>query len=197
MTGSADEIVCLSCSVFKPILQRLQSEGALRMPVEYVDSMLHMRPPELGRVLTLRVEALTQLGKWVLLVYGDCHSHMADYSNMPHVYRVTGANCPEILLGSELYRRLRHDGAFFLMGEWVHRWHEVFEQRLGLKGETAKDFMREMHRQLVYLDTGDTPVPMADLEALSQFAGLPFVVQQAEPEALRKVIDECLMRMPR
>jgi len=69
---------------------------------------------------------------------------------------------------------LSRDGAFFLLPEWTVRWKEVFHKELDLKGDAAKDFMREMHKYLLYVDTGLVEVPVDILNDISDELGLPW-----------------------
>jgi hypothetical protein len=87
--------------------------------------------------------------------------------------RTQGINCCEIILGSETYKRLRKEGAFFLMPEWALSWKRVFMDQLGLLGPCAKNFMQEMHTRMIYLDTGLIGVPHEVLAEASEFLGLP------------------------
>jgi hypothetical protein len=102
----------------------------------------------------------------------------------PGTQRTGGINCCEIILGSDAYRALRREGAFFLMPEWALGWKKVFVGQLGLLGPCAREFMREMHTRLVYLDTGILPVPEAELAEASAFLGLPVEVRPVSLEPL-------------
>jgi len=113
----------------------------------------------------------------------------------PGVCRVRGRNCFEILLGSDQYRIFRGEGAFFLLPEWVTRWREIFQIGFGFDGQVGKDFMREMHTKLLYLDTGRMPVPKEHLGAASDALGLPWEVVRIVPDHLSAAIGEAIKRM--
>jgi len=167
--------LCISCSIFRKEIEALQASGQLNLPVEFLNSMLHMVPARLEARLQ---EALGSARSRdpepdVVLAYGDCCGHMDTFESAPGTGRTEGINCCEIILGSETYRKLRKEGAFFLMPEWALSWRQIFVGQLGLLGPCAKAFMQEMHSRMIYLDTGLVPVPHAALEEASEFLGLP------------------------
>lgn len=168
-------VTIVSCGIFRRELAALgfSHDGAQKLVC--LDSMLHMRPADLD---TLLARTLRKPGKRrFLLAYGDCSPHMTDYSREPGVRRLDGVNCCEIVLGRERYRELRRGGAFFFMPEWTRRWERVFKDELGFTSrETAREFMREMHTRLIYLDTGVEEIPRENLEAVESFLGMPVEV---------------------
>jgi hypothetical protein len=157
--------------------------------------MLHMRPQALAERLAEVLAQEQQSGKPVVLVYGDCCMQMASLECKPQVARTGGLNCCELLVGKDAYRRQSREGAFFLLPEWTQRWRQVFSGELGLKQETASDLMRDMHRKLVYLDTGLSPVPTETLNACSQFCGLAWERCPTSSEPLRLAISDALTRL--
>ncbi len=183
----AERPLCIACSIFRAELAALPDLACDR---HFLESTLHIRPAELR--VQLDAALATAGDRAVVLLYGDCHPRMPDCGERGRVRRTTGINCCEILLGTETYRTLRRDGAFFLMPEWARRWREVFAQELGLDGSTARDFMREHHRYLLYLDTGLVPVPEAALQEFSDFCGLPWQVRVTGLKQLRTAVDGAL-----
>jgi len=167
--------LCLSCSIFKKEIEALQASGQLKLPVAFLNSMLHMVPAKLERRLqeALGAARAQDQNQAVVIAYGDCCGHMEGFESEPGTSRTEGINCCEIILGRETYRKLRREGAFFLMPEWALFWKRIFEGQLGLLGPCAKTFMQEMHTRLIYLDTGILPVPHAELAEASEFMGLP------------------------
>ena len=167
--------ICISCSIFKREIEALQASGKLDMPVDYLNSMLHMVPAKLEARLQEAIEEARHQdqGREVVMAFGDCCGHMEDFESEPGTSRTEGINCCEIILGRDRYRELRRAGAFFLMPEWATSWKKVFIGQLGLLGPCAKAFMQEMHTRLIYLDTGIEPVPHAELAEASEYLGLP------------------------
>ncbi len=167
--------LCISCSIFRKEIEALHASGRLGLPVEFLNSMLHMVPAKLETRLQGALGAARDQDreKAVVLAYGDCCGHMDTFEAEPGTARTAGINCCEIILGREAYRRLRKEGAFFLMPEWALAWRQVFVGQLGLLGPCAKTFMQELHTRLIYLDTGLIPVPHEALQEASEFLGLP------------------------
>jgi len=169
---------CIACSIFRKEIEALQASGQLDLEVEFLHSMLHMVPAKLeerlqGALEHLRTEDARQE---VVIAYGDCCGHMDTFESAQATARTEGINCCEIILGRETYRRLRKEGAFFLMPEWALSWRQIFVGQLGLLGPCAKSFMQEMHSRLIYLDTGLVPVPHDTLQEASEFMGLPLEI---------------------
>ena len=195
MMPRARPIVCVSCSVLRPELTALCEQGQLPFAVSFVDSMLHMEPERLCTVLSEVVDSHRRGEDRLVLVFGDCHARMNEVDSLAGVARVSGANCCEILLGSERYRQFEREGAFLILPEWAERWEEIFRDHLGFSDGAAKQFMAEMHSKLVYLDTGVMPEPTGRLEAFSRYVGLPCQRETVGLECLRRAIIEAVERL--
>jgi hypothetical protein len=178
--------LCISCSIFRKEIEALQASGQLDLPVEFLNSMLHLAPVQLESRLQEALGSARTLDphRQVVMAYGDCCGHMDTFESEPGTARTEGINCCEIILGRETYRNLRKEGAFFLMPEWALCWKQVFVNQLGLLGSCAKTFMQEMHTRMIYLDTGLMPVPHAALQAASEFLGLPVEILPVSLEPL-------------
>jgi hypothetical protein len=186
--------VCLACSILKREVEHLRQTGTLALSCWYVDSMLHMVPEKLGQVLDRQLAG--RHGETVLL-FGDCCAHMVDLEAGAGVARTQGINCCEILLGTTGYHRLRREGAFFLLPEWALEWRRVFQHQLGLRGDCAREFMREMHTRLIYLDTGLVPVPHAALAEVAEYSGLPLEIMAIGLDTLAEAIRKAIERSAR
>lgn len=184
--------LCIACSIFRKEIEALQASGRLEQPVAFLSSMLHMVPAQLETDLREALQAARAdgSGQGIVMAYGDCCAHMNTFETEFGAVRTAGINCCEILLGRETYRRLRKEGAFFLMPEWALAWKEVFVGQLGLLGSNAKAFMREMHTRLIYLDTGLMPVPGEALEEASAFLGLPLEIMEVSLEPLLDSLNQ-------
>lgn len=188
---SRNSITIVSCSILKEELLILHRNEWPETEIRFLDSMLHMHPQQLAWQLnSVLTEELAQ-GRDVLLIYGDCCPHMATISMQPNVVRVSGSNCCELLLGRGEYRRLMREGVFFMMPEWMRRWQEVFSVELGLNSENARSFMKEMHKRLVYLDTGLEPVPTA-LAECAVYCDLPYEILTPTLDTMRGTIGEAM-----
>jgi len=195
MIQMTSSITCIACSIFRSELEGLRASGEIDFPIRYVDSALHIYLDRLRRRLDVALANELDRGAKVLLLFGDCHPYMHDQTSAAGVDRVQGVNCPEILLGREAYRALRRQGAFFLMPEWTIRWREIFQEELGLESDVARDMMGEMFHELLYLDTGQIPIPTEHLEAFSEYTGLPWRTVPVEPDRMLAGIREALERI--
>jgi len=182
----------LCCGVLQDEMRALAQEGLIRGRLVFTDSRLHMEPQRLERVLT---EHLAAMPGDVVLVFGDCCATMADLESGPHIGRIQAINCVEMVVGREMYRSLRRNGAFVLLPEWAGRWREIFARELGLDHKTAQDLMAESHRELVYLDTDVTPVPAQDLDDCSDYVGLPWRVLETDLQCLLRGLHEAERRL--
>lgn len=177
--------LCLACSILRREIEALQASLGSKLEVRYLGSMLHMTPELLDRQLAAILAAERATGRAVVLAYGDCCPRMLDYQDAPGTARTEGINCCELILGRDRYHALRKEGVFFLMPEWALRWRHIFEEELGLTPANARNLMGEMHRRLVYLDTGLVPVPTEALEQAAEYTGLPWSVLPVDLEPLR------------
>ncbi len=180
--------VCIACTVFRTALETLRERGEFDLPVRYLDSLLHMQPKELARRLEARVEREHDQGNQILLLYGDCDPYMIERVGKLGVCRPEGVNCFELLLGSDRFRKLRREGAFFVLPDWAHRWQEVVQLGIGTQRESIRCVMTDMHSKLVYLDLGSIPVPEEDMRAFSDYLGLPWEVVSVSTDHLGAAI---------
>ena len=185
-------VVALCCAVFEAEVEALRQQNWPDLVIRYQSSMLHMRPEKLAIRLGGLVEEEIQLGNKILLIYGDCCMGMAALTALPGVVRTHGNNCCDLLLGHDEYRRLSHDGAFFLFPEWTKRWRHIFNVELGLNQQNAASLMGDMHRKLVYLDTQVIPVPLTELQECSGYCGLPYELMPCSLDPLRVAIQAAL-----
>jgi len=186
--------VMIICSVFRAEVEWLCQAHWPNLKLIFLPSMMHMHPEQLAASLESVLDAELKQGPGAILIYGDCCPQMTALEALPGVVRTMGKNCCELLLGREEYRRLSHEGVFFLLPEWARRWREIFQQELGLSHDNATTFMRDMHSKLVYLDTGIEPVPEKELQECAEYCGLSYEVRPVSLEFLRSAIEEALLR---
>lgn len=194
-SSSAGAISIICCSIFKAEVGALCAAHWPSHSVVFLNSILHIHPQQLASELTALVERERNAGKKILLIYGDCCSIMNQFETLPGVIRTEGLNCCHLLLGRDRYRQLSHEGVFFLLPEWIHRWREVFQDELGLDHENAAHLMGDMHRKLLYLDTGMIPVPFSLLQDCAAYCRLPFEVLPVSLDVLKETIEAGLNRL--
>lgn len=182
--------VGIACGIFRKEIEALREQKLVDISFSYLVSMLHMQPAELDKRLQAAIEKGQQNGDDIILVYGDCCPHMHDFESAGKIVRTAGMNCCEIMLGRELYRQLRSEGAFFLMPEWTLRWREVFQRHIGLEGENARSYMTEMHSKLTYIDSGLNPIPESHLHEISDYTGLPVEIREVALDHLLAAIRD-------
>lgn len=186
---SAPEIYWISCGVLKEEILELQHRGSIPGKVVFLDSMLHMNPPKLNETLCNIIEKENRL---IILIYGDCCPAMLQIASKPNIVRVNSMNCFQMLLGKVRYRELMKDEAFMLLPEWAVRWKEALNTELGLFGSVAEDFFKDHRKELVYLDTGLTPIPEHELTACSKYIGLPVRTEHVDLNHLEAVLLDAI-----
>lgn len=186
--------VMICCGVLQAEVESLCQAHWPDYGLRFLPSMMHMHPERLESSLQSVLDGELKQGHGVVLIYGDCCARMTELEARPGVARTQGKNCCELLLGHEEYRRLLQAGAFFLYPEWARRWKEIFVKELGLNRDNATSLMQEMHRKLVYLDTGLAPAPENALKECAAYCGLPYEVHSVSLERLRLAIEEALLR---
>lgn len=184
----------ICCSVLQAEVESLCQAHWPDHELRFLPSMMHMHPERLASSLESILDGELKEGQVVVLIYGDCCARMTALEALPGVVRTRGKNCCELLLGAEEYRRLSQEGAFFLLPEWARRWKEIFAQELGLNRDNATSLMQEIHRKLVYLDTGATLAPETALKECAEYCGLSYEVRPVSIERLRLAIEEALLR---
>jgi hypothetical protein len=186
----SDTTVWLSCGVLRAELEELHRRGKIGGELRFLDSMLHMNPQQLQTTLETALGQPGPAGGRLVLVYGDCCSRMLDLVRQFRVGRVNAINCAQMLVGRARYRELMHRHAFMLLPEWAARWREIFQIELGLSAEVAHDLMSEHCGELVYLDTGLTPVPENALADCRAHLGIPCRIERVTLDHLLALLLE-------
>ena len=186
-------VVC--CSVLRAEIEIVLREDYPEAQGIFLDSMLHMRPAELHRVMEKTLDNLPR-SRACLLIYGDCHAHMREMARRPLCIRTPGINCCDLLLGREIYAEYRRRKAFFFLPEWTNRWREIFQKELGFTDPSlAREFMQENQRELVYIDTGIQPVPTETLREITVYFRMQVHVLPVSLNPLRTAIRSAVQRL--
>ncbi|HBA87586.1 MAG TPA: hypothetical protein DCZ75_06220 [Geobacter sp.] len=171
------ETLWLSCGVVRDELLQLHRQGLISGSLLFLDSMLHMNPPNLEAELQAELRRQSNEERLIVLVYGDCSPGMLDLVRRFKAGRIDAINCAQFLVGRERYRELMREEAFLVLPEWARRWKHVMGHELGLSRPVARELMGENRGALVYLDTGITPAPREELAEFSEYTGLPWRVE--------------------
>ncbi len=184
-------LVIIACSIFRYELEHLVKEGKIKVPIVYLNSMLHMQPKQLQTLLDAKIEEYKNFR--IILMYGDCHARMVDYEENTNIIRTPGINCCEIILGTQNYKKIRNEGAFILLPEWADRWKEAFIDYMGFNTSKAiKPFMAEMHKKITYIDTGFQENNNPLFNEISDYLGLPLEIYSSSVDELEKVIKSLI-----
>ena len=187
------KIIGISCGVFKKELEYLYNHNKIEINFEYISSMLHLKPTLLEKELNKSIRNISNKG--YILVFGDCHSRMNEYGSLPNVQVVAGINCCEIFLGQSIYKKLRKKGAFILPPEWVPNFKNIFTHKLGFNSTNIKDFMADMHTEIVYLDTGVIDIPQKQLKDIADFTGLKLNVIKVNLNFLADAVNNAYIKL--
>ena len=195
MKAGSGKIRLVGCGILEKEFLSLPEELRESFDSRFLDSELHIHPERLDRVLGALVEH--QGPEPIVFLFGDCCPHMAEMSSGKAARRVRGANCIEIYLGTERYRRMRKEGTFFLMPEWAQRWERIVKEELGLDTrELAREFMADTMTKAAYVDTGSLPVPHDELAAFSEYTGLTVDILPTGTEYLREALEKARKSLP-
>lgn len=183
--------VLICCSALQGEMESLRKNHWPDHELKFVSATMHLHPERLAATLQSVLESELKRGDRVVLIYGDCCVRMTDFETMPGVVRTRGKNCCELLLGAEEYRRLSRDGAFYVIPKWACRWKRFFSG-LGLNRDNAASLMQDLHRALVYLDTGLVPLPENALQECADFCRLPYEVRPVSLDTLHGAVEDAL-----
>ena len=192
MKGKNTKQICIACSIVEAEVRQLITEKKVNIPFIFLDSMLHMNSKRLKEKLDIEINKALEQEKEIILLYGDCHNHMDKYDENNRIKRVKGVNCIELLIGETEYHILLRDGAFFMLYEWTKRWKHIFENELGLTGKNAQSLMNQMHKYLLYINTGLVPIPHDLLKEASDYVDLPYKTIDIDCTNLLSSILECI-----
>lgn len=181
--------VWLCCGVIRAEMEELHRRGWIDGELFFLDSMLHMDPPQLEVRLTEALFQRQSNSGCLVLVYGDCAAHMLDIVSRFRVGRVNVINCAQLLVGRERYRQLMREEAFLVLPEWARRWEHIMKNELGLSMSVAHDLMGENRGVLVYLDTGLIPVPEQQLHQFAAYSGLPWRVEAVTLDTMLQTLQ--------
>ncbi len=180
------------CGVFRPEIKALQEKRLLDFPIKYLDSNLHMKPEVLCNRLAKLLDKRANEDKKVLLTYGECHAHMIDQESEENVIRLEGVNCIEIFLGTEKYRQLLKEKAFFLLPEWVLRWKKIISKILDLDSKSTIEIIKDSHSKFVYIDTGVLPIPEKEIKECSKYFDLPYEILNISLDNFLNLLNKAL-----
>lgn len=174
----------ICCAVLKEEISYLFRQKLIEGNLLFLDSMLHMNPMMLNEKVEKAILQNKLNYDHIYLVYGDCCPGMIDLQEKYNIKRVTACNCIQLLVGKEEYRKYMKNETFVLLPEWTSRWKEIFQKELGLNANTAKEFMNDTRRNLLYIDTGMFDIPLAMIKDCSDYLGLTYQILSVNLDTL-------------
>ncbi len=174
----------ICCAVLKEEISYLFRQKFIEGDLLFLDSMLHMNPMTLYEKVEIAISQNYKNYDQIFLVYGDCSPGMIDLQDKYQIKRVSANNCIELLLGNVEYKKLMKNETFVLLPEWTSLWKEIFQKELGLNENTAKEFMNDTRRNLLYIDTGMFDIPLAMIKDCSDYLGLTYQILSVNLDTL-------------
>jgi hypothetical protein len=189
-----DDINVLCCSILKNEVREVFNKNFKDLNVNYLDSMLHMTPSELHKLIDLE---LNDYCKKTLLIYGDCTPSMHNYLlDKPNIVRLDALNCCEMILGKRDYQAIRKRGCFALLPEWTKRWKEVFVKELGFEDKyLAESFIQDYGEGFIYLDTGLDSNYSSELAEIEEYFNSKVVIKKVSLDNLTEIIEVALNKL--
>ena len=117
MSRQSRPVRCISCSIFRQEIEALQASGQLDLPVDFLNSMLHMVPTKLEARLQVALEEsrMQAPGQNVVIAYDDCCGPMENITAEPGTSRTDGSNTILNILLPETCQSGRMSGAIMHM----------------------------------------------------------------------------------
>lgn len=176
VVASSGVTLC-ACSVFRPVVETMDWAGAGPTRTLYFDSALHMDPEVLDRLIGSVLDYERSCGRRVLVAFGDCAPHLDERCRQVGVARIASRNCCEAALGRSEFRRLRGQGAFLFLPEWVGRWRELLGKAVGTDERMMREAVTDQNTSIVFLARPGRPPALSELEEVGAFFGLPVSVE--------------------
>jgi hypothetical protein len=153
-----------------------------------------MQPEKLAGKLMSLAEKLRENPGPKVLVFGDCCSLMDKIESHLGATRPPVHNCVQMLVTDERFQEFRKRGAFVLLPGWAGRWRVLLRTALGPDPHWAREMMQECHREIIYLDTMQMPLPQKQLNACALFFGLPWYREPVDLEVMQQRLQEAAKR---
>ncbi len=173
----------LSCQLLAEELARCLSRiGADSVTLRCFPAACHLSRTQ-SAPIEEAVRSAAQDVDWVLGICMNCHeapfecgqgnaSHVAGAAN-PRFRLLRASTQAALFLGEEAASRAVEEGAFLILPGWLARWRTILIDHWGFTRQTAREFFSESTRKLLLVDTGVRTDSFVELQAMSEFVGLP------------------------
>jgi hypothetical protein len=183
------ELTVISCGIFREELEYLMKEKGFKGNVTFLDAALHVNYDKLKERLVDTMERLTQEGKVLNIIYGNCHPEMSTILDRYGAKKIDAANCLEAIVGADKIRTLSSEAkTFFLTAGWVNSWKNMFE--LGGK-DLHIDFksMFTDYDRIVVFESEFIPIDEERLKEFRRYTGLPVERISITLEHFRNIVN--------
>jgi hypothetical protein len=170
---AADNIIYISCGIFRAELEYLVREKGLDWNIIFLDAGLHVNFDKLKNALVETLERHSAPDVKLKVIYGYCHPDIVEILHHYGAQKLSAGNCLESMIGAEEVMRLNAEAtAFFLSAGWVNNWEHVFDAG---KADFDFDFksMFTNYKRIIVFDTGVIPIDESKVQRFSAFTGLP------------------------
>jgi hypothetical protein len=185
----------IACGVFRPALEHLRVEE--RYPdlrSSYLPSNLHLRPQDLRKQLSEKINSARGRNERILCLYGTCFPDIEDFCRHQGVTKVPGFHCFEMLLGSKQYEKIMNEmpGTYFLERDLILNFEEYCLEPLELHDEEMRKSFFEHYERTVYLRQPADPDLLSKANELATFLQLSLEIWDADYAHLEQILTDLL-----
>jgi hypothetical protein len=185
----------IACGVFRPALEHLRPEERYpRLCSHYLPSNLHLRPQDLRRQLSEKINSARQRNERILCLYGTCFPDIEDFCRHQGVTKVPGFHCLEMLLGGEQYQNIMNEmpGTYFLERDLILNFKEYCLDPLELHDQEMRKLLFEHYERIVYLRQPSDPDLLSKANELAAFLQLSLEIRDADYSHLKQLLTDLL-----
>ena len=183
----------MACGVFRSALKHLRLTRRFpNLRLTYLPSVLHTRPPKLEKYLLRKVALAENKGERIICLYGDCFPEINEFCQHHGIVKIPGANCYEMLLGTERFKQLMDEtaGTYFLEKELLLNFHDYCIKPLELYDEEMRKYCFEHYHKLLYVRQPTDPNLISQAADLAEFLELSLTIRDADYSHLERTLIE-------
>jgi hypothetical protein len=185
-------LLLVGCGILKKEIKALIEKNGWPLDALFLDSSLHVDFEKLEASLTSALEKHRE--REIIVFYGCCHPRMDKILERAGVFRTTGQNCVDMLLGNERFSADLQDGAFFLFEEWAKRWEPVMGKTFGGNMEVLRLVFQGDRKYLLCVQTPSSGDFKAEAEEAGRLVGLPVRSTEVSLDRLEAVLKTAIAR---
>jgi len=182
----------VGCGIFRREVEFLIRKNRWTLRTEFLDSSLHIDLRALQQQLTGALDRHRE--ERPIVFYGCCHPLMERFLAKASCLRTEGQNCVEMLLGRERFMAELEHGAFFLLEDWAHRWHQIMGQTFSGNWPVAREIFQQCHRYLLAIRTPLSEDFRSAAEQAAASVELPLRWTDSGLEHLERVLQNAVER---